>query len=271
MAAVAHAATLEARVPFLHFFDGFRTSHELNEVALLDDDELHALVDDELVRAHRRRALDPDRPVIRGTAQNPDVFFQAREASNAFHLLVPRIVQATFDRLAASTGRQYRLFEYTGHPEAERVVVVMGSARTAAVAAAEARNRAGERVGVVQVRLFRPFDLDALREPLSPESIARARAAGTTLNPAGRNPGDVWSIPTAPYPEAHFATMPPELAERCAEVRSDFRDAGPAMATRVGAFDAEIHEVVCVDYSAVLGAPAPTWVAAGRFTVVPRG
>ena len=179
LAAVAHAASLEARVPFLHFFDGFRTSHELNEVEVLGDDELHWLIDDDLVRAHRRRALDPDRPVIRGTAQNPDVFFQAREASNPYHLLTPRIVEDLFERFALRTGRQYRLFEYVGHPDAEKVVVVMGSARTAV---AEAVRASDERLGVVQVRLFRPFDAEALVAAL-PATVRRFAVLDRTKEP----------------------------------------------------------------------------------------
>src|ERR1700760_1707116 len=127
LALVAQAATLRTRVPFVHFFDGFRTSHELNTIDLLSDDDLRALVPDELVRAHRERALSPERPFIRGTAQNPDVYFQARETVNPFYERVPGLVQEAMDELAQRTGRRYGLVEYSGHPEAERVVVVMGS------------------------------------------------------------------------------------------------------------------------------------------------
>src|ERR671927_16810 len=126
-ALVSQAATLRSRVPFLHVFDGFRTSHEVQKVEQLSDEDIRALIDSDLVRAHRERALTPDRPVMRGTAQNPDVFFQSREASNPFYAATPDIVQETMDKFAAVTGRQYRLFEYVGHPEAERVVVMMGS------------------------------------------------------------------------------------------------------------------------------------------------
>src|SRR5215218_7142482 len=126
-ALVAQAATLRSRVPFLHAFDGFRTSHEVLKIEQLTEEDMRALIDPELVRAHRARALTPDRPVVRGTAQNPDVFFQSREAANPFYLATPGTVQETFDRLAAVTGRRYRLFDYTGHPEAERVAVIMGS------------------------------------------------------------------------------------------------------------------------------------------------
>ena len=162
LALVAHAATLETRVPFLHFFDGFRTSHEVAKIEALDDSDLRSLIDDRLVRAHRARALSPMHPVLRGSAQNPDVFFQAREAANPFHLAVPDAVQATMDRLAERTDRPYRLFDYVGHPAAERVLVMMGSGCGAAEEAVEALVRRGERVGLVKVRLFRPFSAGAL-------------------------------------------------------------------------------------------------------------
>src|ERR1700674_4612360 len=127
LAAIAHASTLETRIPFLHFFDGFRTSHELNNLSLLSDEDLRAVMADQTVRCHRERALRPDRPVLRGSAQNPDVFFQAREASNAFYLACPAIVQGVMDGFASHTGRSYQLFDYAGAPDAERVMIVMGS------------------------------------------------------------------------------------------------------------------------------------------------
>nr|WP_235498464.1 MULTISPECIES: pyruvate:ferredoxin (flavodoxin) oxidoreductase [unclassified Frankia] len=161
LAAVAHAATMQTRVPFLHFFDGFRTSHELNEVTLIDDPTLAGLLADGHVEAHRRRALSPDRPVIRGTTQDPDTFFQSREAANAYYAAVPGAVQQAMDQLAAATGRAYRLFEYHGHPQAERVVVIMGSGRSAVRDAVSRLVDRGERVGFVQVRLYRPFDTGA--------------------------------------------------------------------------------------------------------------
>ncbi|HXM58000.1 MAG TPA: pyruvate:ferredoxin (flavodoxin) oxidoreductase, partial [Candidatus Dormibacteraeota bacterium] len=174
LALVAHAATLEARVPFLHFFDGFRTSHEVNRVVPLADETLRAMIDDGLVRAHRARALSPDRPFVRGTAQNPDVFFQAREAANPYHAAVPGIVAAAMERLRALTGRAYGLFDYVGDPEAERVVVLMGSAAGATEEAVEALRARGERVGMVVVRLFRPFDAAALAAALPPTTRAVA-------------------------------------------------------------------------------------------------
>ena len=156
-AAIAQMATLQARVPVLHFFDGFRTSHEINRIQLLSDDDLRALVDTALVTAHRRRALNPDHPFIRGTAQNPDVYFQMREAANTYYARVPEIVAASMERLAALTGRRYELFEYHGSADADRVVVLMGSGAGAAREAVDWLRTHGKKVGLLQVRLFRPF------------------------------------------------------------------------------------------------------------------
>ena len=161
-AAVAHAVSLRARVPFLHFFDGFRTSHELGRVELLEDDDLVALVDEEAILAQRARRLTPDAPVIRGTAQNPDVFFQGREAVSPYYAAVPGIVEEVFARLAARTGRRHGLIDYLGAHDAERVLVLMGSGAGAAEEAIEALVARGERVGLVKLRLFRPFPTAAL-------------------------------------------------------------------------------------------------------------
>jgi pyruvate-ferredoxin/flavodoxin oxidoreductase len=157
LAAVAHASTLRSRVPVLHFFDGFRTSHELGEVETITDDDLAALIDDDAVLAHRDRGLNPDHPVLRGSAQNPDVFFQAAEAVNPYHDAVPAVVQSVMDEVGQRTGRAYRLVEYHGAPDAERVVVVMGSAATTLRRTVDHLVEQGEGVGVVTVRLFRPF------------------------------------------------------------------------------------------------------------------
>jgi pyruvate-ferredoxin/flavodoxin oxidoreductase len=174
LALVAQAATLQTRVPFVHFFDGFRTSHELNTIELLSDDDLRALVPEELVQAHRGRALSPERPFIRGTAQNPDVYFQARETVNPFYARVPDAVEDAMALLAERTGRRYRIVDYTGHPEAERVLVVMGSGGETARETVVSLNTSGERVGVAQVRLYRPFPAQALAEalPATVRSIA---------------------------------------------------------------------------------------------------
>ncbi|MCC6333314.1 MAG: pyruvate:ferredoxin (flavodoxin) oxidoreductase [Myxococcales bacterium] len=161
LAAVSHTATLKARVPFLHFFDGFRTSHEVSRIEALGDEALRALIGDEDIAAFRDRKLTPDAPVIRGTAQNPDVFFQAREACNSFYDAIPGHVQAAMERFAKLTGRAYRLFDYVGDPNAERVVVLMGSGAEAVRETVAHLNAAGEKVGAVIVRLFRPFDPQA--------------------------------------------------------------------------------------------------------------
>ncbi len=179
---VAHAATLETRVPFVHFFDGFRTSHELQTIELLGEEDVRALISDELVRAHRARALSPARPFIRGTAQNPDIYFQARETVNPFYARVPDVVQSAMDRLGERTGRHYSLVEYSGHPEAERVLVVMGSGGETAretVAFLQAR---GERVGVAQIRLYRPFPAGELSAAL-PQSVRRVAVLDRTKEP----------------------------------------------------------------------------------------
>jgi pyruvate-ferredoxin/flavodoxin oxidoreductase len=157
-ALIAQAATLEARIPFLHFFDGFRTSHEIAKVELLGEDEMRAMIDLDLVLAHRRRALSPDHPTLRGTAQNPDVYFQARESVNPFYAACPEITQRAMDKFARLTGRQYRLFEYHGAPDAERVIVLMGSGAEAALETVDYLKARGEKVGVLKVRLYRPFD-----------------------------------------------------------------------------------------------------------------
>ncbi len=158
-ALIAQAATLESRVPFLHFFDGFRTSHEVAKIEVLADDVLRAMVDDDLVLAHRARGLTPDHPVLRGTAQNPDVFFQAREACNPFYTACPDIAQKAMDKFAKLTGRQYRLFDYHGVPDAERVIVIMASGADPVHETVDYLNRRGAKVGVLKVRLYRPFDV----------------------------------------------------------------------------------------------------------------
>jgi pyruvate-ferredoxin/flavodoxin oxidoreductase len=188
LAAVAHAATLECRVPFLHFFDGFRTSHEIQKLEVLDDETLQALVDPDALAAHRGRGLSPDRPVVRGTSQNPDTFFQCREAANPFHDRTPAVVERVMDHFAELTGRRYRPVDYVGHPDAERVVVLMGSGAECAHEVVEQLTADGERVGVVKVRLYRPFPVEQLLAALPPEvrSIAvldRTKEPGSVGEP----------------------------------------------------------------------------------------
>jgi pyruvate-ferredoxin/flavodoxin oxidoreductase len=174
MALIAQNATLISRIPFVHFFDGFRTSHEVSKIEVLDDDDVRAMIDDETVFAHRGRALDPDRPVVRGVAQNPDVYFQGRETVNPYYAAVPARVQEAMNRFAGITGRQYKLFDYFGAPDADRVLVLMGSGTETAREAIEYLNARGARLGIVQVRLFRPFSASDLVEaiPITAASIA---------------------------------------------------------------------------------------------------
>jgi pyruvate-ferredoxin/flavodoxin oxidoreductase len=173
-ALIAQAASLESRIPFVHFFDGFRTSHEVAKVEQLAVEDLQAMISDNLVRRHRESALSPDHPFIRGTAQNPDVYFQAREAANSFYLAAPTIVQNAMDKFAALTGRQYKLFEYVGAPDAEQVLVLMGSGAEVAQEAVDHLNRRGAKFGVLKVRLYRPFSLEHFIHALPPtvEAIA---------------------------------------------------------------------------------------------------
>jgi pyruvate-ferredoxin/flavodoxin oxidoreductase len=173
-AVIAQRASLASRVPFLHFFDGFRTSHEVSKMELLEDDDLRAMITDDLVAAHRSRALTPDRPVLRGTAQNPDAFFQAREACNRFYLECPAAVQEAMDRFAKIVGRQYKLIDYVGAPDATKILVIMGSGAEVAHETVEALTARGEKVGLVKVRLYRPFPLGEFMAalPRTTESIA---------------------------------------------------------------------------------------------------
>lgn len=182
LALVSHAATLASRVPFLHFFDGFRTSHEINKIHAIDEQTILAMLDRRAIREHRARGLDPDHPVLRGSAQNPDVFFQAREAVNPFYDQTSEIVQTEMDRLFELTGRRYRLFDYFGSPNATRVIVMMGSGCGAAREAVRRRVAAGEAVGLLQVRLYRPFDVQRFVQAL-PETTRHIAVLDRTKEP----------------------------------------------------------------------------------------
>lgn len=171
-ALIAQVATLKSRVPFLHFFDGFRTSHELNTAEILEDSVLRAMIDDKLIYEHRARGLSPERPFIRGTAHNPDTFFQTREAVNPYYSNVPGIVEDAMNQFATLTGRQYKLFEYYGDPEAENIIILMGSGTKTAIQTMEKLQKQGEKIGVIQVRLFRPFSTEHLLAVL-PKSVKR--------------------------------------------------------------------------------------------------
>ena len=188
LALIAHAATLEARLPFIHFFDGFRTSHEVQKVELLSDDDLRVLISDELVMAHRNRGLSPDRPVLRGTAQNPDVYFQARETVNPYYDACADIVQKMMDKFGSLTGRQYQLFEYHGAADAERVMILMGSGCETVHETVDYLISQGEKVGVLKVRLYRPFDMKRLAAAL-PETVKAIAVLDRTKEPgAGGEP-----------------------------------------------------------------------------------
>ena len=174
LALIAQAATLEGRIPMLHFFDGFRTSHEVAKIFGLDDDTLNAMIDPEWIAAHRANALSPEHPVLRGSSQNPDVYFQGRETVNPFYTAMPGIVQGAMDRFAKLTGRQYHLFDYIGDPQAERVVLLMGSGAEAVEETVDYLTRQGEKVGVLKVRLYRPFDATTLLKTLPASCLSVA-------------------------------------------------------------------------------------------------
>ncbi len=182
LALISQAATLESRIPFLHYFDGFRTSHEVQKVEALSHDDMKEMVNDDLVRAHRARSLSPDHPVLRGTAQNPDVYFQGRETVNAYYEKVPGIVQAQMDKFAKLTGRQYNLFDYVGAPDAEKVIVMMGSGCETAHELVEHLNSQGEKVGLIKVRLFLPYLTEAFVQAL-PKSVKKVAVLDRTKEP----------------------------------------------------------------------------------------
>jgi pyruvate-ferredoxin/flavodoxin oxidoreductase len=234
MALVAQIATLESRIPFIHFFDGFRTSHEVGKILPISDETIRALVDDKYLIAFRKNALTPDRPFIRGTAQNPDVFFQAREACTPFHAAVPGIVQSVMDRFAAQTGRAYHLFDYYGAPDAERVILLMGSGAEAAEEAVDALNRQGEKVGMIKVRLYRPFDSKAFLAalPVTAKSIAtldRCKEPGGAGEPLYQ---DIMTVLAENAADLPFAAMPAVIGGRYGLSSKEFT---PAMVK--GVFD----------------------------------
>ncbi|MCA9666140.1 MAG: pyruvate:ferredoxin (flavodoxin) oxidoreductase [Myxococcales bacterium] len=229
MAMIAQMATLASRVPFLHFFDGFRTSHEMNVIDVLSREHVRAMVDDAHVRAHRERSLDPDKPSLRGTAQNPDVFFQAREACNPFYLATPDIVRDAMARFADVTGRSYSLFEYHGAPDAERVLVLMGSGVGAAREAVSAMVAKGERVGMVAVRLYRPFDVPAFISAL-PETVKSVAALDRTKEPGAVGEPLYQDVVTALAEGYAGATMPRVTGGRYGLSSKEFT---PAMAASV--------------------------------------
>ncbi len=220
MALIAQAATLEARVPFVHFFDGFRTSHEVQKLEALLEEDMLAMLPDELIHAHRARGMTPDRPVLRGTAQNPDVFFQARETVNPFYNACAGIVQKAMDKFAGIVGRHYHLFDYVGAPDAEHVVVLMGSGAEAAHEAVEYLAGKGEKVGVVKVRLFRPFDIGAFVSAL-PATVKTISVLDRTKEPGAAGEPLYMDVITA-------------LAEAQAEGTSPFKSMPKVVGGRYG-------------------------------------
>ncbi len=226
-ALIAQMATLESRVPFLHFFDGFRTSHELNTLDLLSDADIRSMIDDDLVRAHRARGLSPEHPFIRGTAQNPDTFFQAREAVNPYYLKVPGIVEGAMQRFAAVTGRHYHLFEYDGDAAPERVLILMGSGAETARATAAALRAGGEKVGVMQVRLYRPFSVAHLLAAL-PASVRAIAVLDRTKEPGAAGEPlfqDVVTGLACAVANGERATMPRVIGGRYGLSSKDFTPA----------------------------------------------
>ena len=207
LALIAHAATLKARIPFLHFFDGFRTSHEVAKIEQVLAEDVRAMIDEDLVLAHRARALNPERPVLRGTAQNPDVFFQAREACNPFYNACPGIVQETMDKFAALVGRSYHLFDYTGAPDAERVIVLMGSGADTADETVSHLAKAGEKVGVLKVRLFRPFSVGHFMAAL-PKTVKSIAVLDRTKEPGAAGEPLYMDVVTALAESMTDGTLP---------------------------------------------------------------
>ncbi len=231
---IAQTASLQSRIPFVHFFDGFRTSHEVNKIALIETDQIREMIDMDAVKAHRDRALDPDQPVLRGTAQNPDVFFQAREAANPFYEATPEIVQATMDQFARLTGRAYRLFEYVGAKDAEQVIVMMGSGCGAAEEAVNALAARGDKVGLLKVRLYRPFDVGKLIDtlPATTKAIAvldRTKEPGSVGEPLYQDVVCALGQHAATGP-SRFASMPRVIGGRYGLSSKEFT---PAMVASV--------------------------------------
>jgi pyruvate-ferredoxin/flavodoxin oxidoreductase len=234
MALISQAATLRSRLPFIHFFDGFRTSHEVSKIELLDDTVIRALIDDKLIAAHRANSMTPDKPVLRGTAQNPDVFFQGREAANGFYSACPDIVQNVMDEFAKLTGRSYNLFDYVGAKDAERVIVLMGSGCEAAHEAVEHLVAKGEKIGMIKVRLYRPFDGKRFIESL-PATVKKIAVLDRTKEPGATGEPLYQDVVTALMEEtaagrSHLKAVPAVITGRYGLSSKEFT---PAMVKAV--------------------------------------
>ncbi|HEY9188861.1 MAG TPA: pyruvate:ferredoxin (flavodoxin) oxidoreductase [Ignavibacteria bacterium] len=232
MALIAQASTLESRVPFLHFFDGFRTSHEVMKIEQLSDDDLRSMISDELIIEHRKRALSPDRPVLRGTAQNPDVFFQAREACNPYYKACPDIVQKVMDKFATVVGRKYKLFDYFGDPDAEYIIIMMGSGAETAHETVEYLNKQGEKVGLLKVRLYRPFSAKHFIQSL-PKSVKKIAVLDRTKEPGANGEPlylDVITTLAEAYNNGEISNLPKTISGRYGLSSKEFT---PAMVKAV--------------------------------------
>ena len=269
MALIAHSATLESRVPFLHFFDGFRTSHEVAKIEQLSDDDIRSMISDELVIAHRNRGLSPDAPFMRGTAQNPDVYFQGRETVNPFYTNCPDIVQASMDKLAALVGRQYKLFQYYGSADAERVIVAMGSSCETIQTTVDALIKKGEKVGLIKVRLYRPFSVKAFIAalPATVKTLAvldRTKEPGSAGEPLyqdvlnalfeGRQDGLISSVPKVIG--GRYGLSSKEFTPAMVKaVYDETQKTSPKNHFTVGINDDVSHTSLDVDYSFVIEDP----------------
>ncbi len=232
MAMIAHSVTLQARIPFIHFFDGFRTSHEVNKISKLSDEQIHAMIDDRLVREHRQRALNPDNPIMRGTAQNPDTYFQGRESVNPFYDHVPGIVQQTMDKFAALTGRQYQLVNYFGAEDARHVAVVIGSAAATLRQTISVLNQQGGSYGLLTIHLYRPFPTKALLAAL-PETVRHVTVLDRTKEPGAQGEPlyqDVLAALVQGLQQGNMATLPRVSGGRYGLSSKEFT---PAMARAV--------------------------------------
>ncbi len=242
-ALIAHAAALESRIPFIHFFDGFRTSHEVGKVEQLTDDDMRALISPDLVKAHRERALSPDHPFIRGTAQNPDVFFQARETVNSMYTACPGLVQNAMDKFASQVGRQYHLFDYIGAPDAERVIILMGSGAEAAQETVDYLNARGEKVGALKVHLYRPFSIEHFLSALPP-TVKTLATLDRTKEPG--SPG-----------EPLYIDVITALSEGVASGKAPFKSAPRVIGGRYGLSSKEFSPAMVKGVFDEMAKPAP--------------